>query len=37
MEGVNSGYPAKTADPFVRDDKGRAVTFRNKRDSEGRG
>ena len=40
MDGVRSGYPAKTADPSTalrsgRDDKGGAVTFRRNCDSDG--
>ncbi len=40
MDGVRSGYSAKTADPSTalrsgRDDKGGAVTFRRNCDSDG--
>jgi hypothetical protein len=43
MDGVKSGYSAKTADPSTtllrssgRDNKGRAITFRKDGDSDGR-
>jgi hypothetical protein len=43
MDGVKSGYPAKTADPSTtllrssgRDDKERAVAFRKDGDLDGR-